>query len=96
MGGRSPGRVKGGLNAGFMWGSSLVVNPLVGDPGYGVLLMYGNASYIRCCNVAVCPLVGDVVGATVVLDCCGFCCAVESTGAGDYTPRCPAWRYCVG
>ena len=71
LGGRSPGRVKGGLNAGFMWGSSLVVNPLVGDPGYGVLLMYGNASYIRCCNVAVNPLVGDVVGVTVVLDCCG-------------------------
>ena len=29
------------------------------------------ASYTRCCNVAVCPLVGDVVGVTEVLDCCG-------------------------
>ena len=58
LGGRPPGRVKGGLNAGFMWGSSLVVNPLVGDPGYGVLLMYGNASYIRWCNGAVNPWLG--------------------------------------
>ena len=35
-------------------------------------LMHGNTSYTRCCNVAVYPLVGDVVGATVVLNCCGF------------------------
>ena len=41
LGGRSPGRVKGGLNAGLTWGSSLAVNLLVGDPKYGVLLMYG-------------------------------------------------------
>ena len=45
----------------------MVVDPLVRDPGYGVLLMYGNASYIRCCNVAVYPLVGDVIGVTEVL-----------------------------
>ena len=81
LGGRPPGRVKGGLNAGFVWGSSLVVNPVVGDPGYGVLLMYGNASYIRWCNDAVNPLVGDVIGVTEVRK-LQFCCAIWSAGAG--------------
>ena len=35
-------------------------------------LLHGWASYTRCCNVAVCLLVGDVVEAAVVLGCCGF------------------------
>ena len=33
LGGRSPGRVRGGLNAGLTWGSSLAVILPVGDPG---------------------------------------------------------------
>ena len=44
-----------------------MVNSVVGDPGYGVLLMYGNASYTRWCNGAVHPLVGDVIGVTAIL-----------------------------
>ena len=42
------------------------------SPRYGVFLVHGNASYTRCCNDAVHPLDGDVVGVTEVLDCCGF------------------------
>ena len=55
--------------------------PAVGALSMAFFSLHGNASYTRCCNGAVYPLVGDVIGVTEVRK-LRFCCAIWSAGAG--------------
>ena len=66
--GYPPGKTGGGINAGLGGRSSLDdFSPSVGALQVAFSSMHGSTSYTRCCNVAVCLLVGDVSEATVVL-----------------------------
>ena len=68
-----PGRGRGGLNAGLRGSRLVVFSGRVGS-GYGVLLVYGNASYIRWCSWAGrVTLFGlELFGGDGVGSCCGF------------------------
>ena len=56
------------------------------SPRYGVFLVHGNASYTRCCNDAVHPLDGDVVGVTEVPR-LRFFCAIWGVEAGGFSSK---------
>ena len=67
LGGGPPGRAGGGRNAGLRGSRLNGFSPSVEALGVAFFLVHGSASYTRWCNDAVNPLVGDVIGVTVVL-----------------------------
>ena len=69
----------------------MLVIPPVGALDVAFILVHGLTSYTRCCNDAVNPLVGDVVGVTEVQG-LRFSARFVSDGAGELTPVSPACR----